>query len=222
MKMVLAAAGVAILAAMLAVPAHAEGNLAAKATELELNINTVDLNFSQTEFQIETGKYYILHITSDGEEEIAVVAPELWRNSWINQVVVNDLEIDALRASTASSSTTKARSTSASCRSGRASTTSTCRATKTAASKGSSSSNDKPPPIAARGRTRRRGDAPAPSGLCGGYGQHLRLDREGQRGRCARQDLRRDQAHRDQQAAARHALQRRTGRCSSSPAATTT
>lgn len=93
MKMVLAAAGVAILAAMVAVPAQAEGNLAAKATELELTIDTVDLNFSQPEFQIETGKYYILHITSDGEEEIQVVAPELWRNSWINQVVINDLEI---------------------------------------------------------------------------------------------------------------------------------
>ena len=92
MKMV-AAAGIAMLAAMAVAPVQAEGNLAAKGTELELNINTVDLNFSQAEFQIETGKYYILHITSDGAEEIQVVAPELWRNSWINQVVVNDLEI---------------------------------------------------------------------------------------------------------------------------------
>jgi hypothetical protein len=74
-------------------PAQAEGNLAAKATELELNINTVDLTFSQAEWDLETGQYYILHITGDGEEEIAVMAPELWRNSWINQVVVNDLEI---------------------------------------------------------------------------------------------------------------------------------
>jgi hypothetical protein len=72
--------------------AQAEGNLAAKGTELNLKINTVDLGFSQNTFNLETGKYYILHITSDGEEEIAVMAPELWRNSWINQVVVNDLE----------------------------------------------------------------------------------------------------------------------------------
>lgn len=85
-----AAAGA--LAAMAAAPALAEGNLASRATELELDINTIDLVFSQERFDIETGKYYILHVTSDGAEEIQVVAPELWRNSWINQVVVNDLE----------------------------------------------------------------------------------------------------------------------------------
>ena len=90
-KMIVAASAL-VLAAVTSVPALAEGNLASRATELELNINTVDLAFSQTEFQVGTGKYYILHITGDGEEEIQVVAPELWRNSWINQVVVNDLE----------------------------------------------------------------------------------------------------------------------------------
>lgn len=93
MNKMIVAASVLVLAAVTSVPALAEGNLASRATELELNINTVDLAFSQTEFQVETGKYYILHITGDGEEEIQVVAPELWRNSWINQVVVNDLEI---------------------------------------------------------------------------------------------------------------------------------
>ena len=92
MKKMMAMAGVVALAATIAAPALAEGNLASRATELELNINTVDLAFSQAQFDIETGEYYILHVTSDGAEEIQVVAPELWRNSWINQVVVNDLE----------------------------------------------------------------------------------------------------------------------------------
>lgn len=72
--------------------AWAAGNLAAKGTSLELDIDTANLTFSQTEFDLETGKYYNLRITSDGEDEIAVMAPELWRNSWIDQVVVNDLE----------------------------------------------------------------------------------------------------------------------------------
>ena len=92
MRTVMAVASALGLAAMVSAPALAEGNLASRATELELNINTVDLAFSQAQFDIETGKYYILHVTSDGAEEIQVVAPELWRNSWINQVVVNDLE----------------------------------------------------------------------------------------------------------------------------------
>ena len=73
-------------------PAVAEGNLASKGTALELNIDTKELKFSQEKFELETGKYYILKVTSDGEEEIALMAPELWRNSWINQIVVNDLE----------------------------------------------------------------------------------------------------------------------------------
>lgn len=73
--------------------AQAEGNLAANGTDLKLEINTEQLTFSQTSWELETGKYYRIDITSDGSEEVAVVAPELWRNSWINQVVVNDLEI---------------------------------------------------------------------------------------------------------------------------------
>ncbi|CAN7316772.1 hypothetical protein LJR016_001607 [Devosia sp. LjRoot16] len=72
--------------------AQAEGNLAANGTDLTLEINTADLKFSQEVWELETGKYYQLDITSDGNEEIAVVAPELFRNSWINQIVVNDLE----------------------------------------------------------------------------------------------------------------------------------
>ncbi len=91
-KSVLAAAAAGLTLLLTHSTAMAEGNLAAKATELTLNIDTDDLKFSQNEFDLETGKYYILHITSDGNDEIAVMAPELWRNSWIDQVVVNDLE----------------------------------------------------------------------------------------------------------------------------------
>jgi hypothetical protein len=75
--------------------ANAEGNLASNGTDLTLSINTEDLTFSQNTWELETGKYYRIDITSDGNEEIAVVAPELWRNAWINQIVVNDLEVKA-------------------------------------------------------------------------------------------------------------------------------
>jgi len=89
-------AGFAVLAAFAATPALAEGNLAANGTNLpELKIDTENLAFSETEYQLETGKYYRLDITSDGGEEMALVFPELVRNSWINQIVVNDLEVKA-------------------------------------------------------------------------------------------------------------------------------
>lgn len=92
MKSFAFAAGMVIA---LAGAAHAEGNLAANGTDLKLEINTVDLTFSQNTWELETGKFYKFDITSDGNEEIAVMAPELWRNSWVNQIVVNDLEVKA-------------------------------------------------------------------------------------------------------------------------------
>lgn len=74
--------------------AQAEGNLASNATRLpDLMIDSEALTFSETTFELETGKYYRLRIVHDGGEELAVMAPELFRNSWINQVVINDLEI---------------------------------------------------------------------------------------------------------------------------------
>jgi hypothetical protein len=73
--------------------ASAAGNLASQPTHLELKIDGAKLEFSQTEYQLETGKYYKWSITSDGVEEIMVQAPDLFRNSWINQIVVDDLEV---------------------------------------------------------------------------------------------------------------------------------
>jgi uncharacterized cupredoxin-like copper-binding protein len=74
--------------------ALAAGNLAANATRLpDLEINSAELSFSQTSFELETGKYYRWRIVHDGGEELAVIAPDLFRNSWINQVIINDLEI---------------------------------------------------------------------------------------------------------------------------------
>lgn len=88
-------AGFAVIATLgAAAPALAEGNLAANGTKLpELKIDSENLKFSETEYQLETGKYYKLDITSDGGEEMAVVFPELVRNAWFNQIVVNDLEV---------------------------------------------------------------------------------------------------------------------------------
>lgn len=78
---------------MLAAPVLAEGNLASQPERLSLAIDTRELSFSQTEFTLETGKYYVLEISHDGYEELMIRAPELLRNSWVNQIVINDLEV---------------------------------------------------------------------------------------------------------------------------------
>lgn len=74
--------------------AHAEGNLASRATRLpDMMIDSTELTLSATEFEIETGKYYRWRIVHDGGEEFQILAPDLFRNSWLDQVVINDLEI---------------------------------------------------------------------------------------------------------------------------------
>jgi len=81
--------------AIMAAPssALAEGNLASRPTRLpDLELHG-DLSISQTRFELETGKYYRWRIVSDGSDEFGVVAPELMRNSWIDQIVINDLEV---------------------------------------------------------------------------------------------------------------------------------
>lgn len=85
----------AVAVALNAGLAEAEGNLASKPVDLPELTLTGDLKMSQSEYQLETGVYYRINITSDGQEEFAWMSPELFRNVWVNQVVVNDLEVKA-------------------------------------------------------------------------------------------------------------------------------
>ena len=79
--------------ALVPVPAAAQGNLASKSTRLAPLVLNPDLSMSVKEYQLTTGKYYRWSIESKGGEEFLLQAPELFRNSWIDQIVVNDIEI---------------------------------------------------------------------------------------------------------------------------------
>ena len=83
----------AFAAAMTAFPLLAEGNLAAKPINLPDLMLKGDLSISETEYVLETGKYYRINISSDGKEEFAWMSPEFFRNSWVDQIVVEDLEL---------------------------------------------------------------------------------------------------------------------------------
>lgn len=84
----------ALACSVMASFAYAEGNLASDATRLpDMEIDSAELTLSVNEFEVETGKYYRWSIVHDGREEFQLLAPDLFRNSWINQVVVNDLEV---------------------------------------------------------------------------------------------------------------------------------
>jgi len=88
-----ASAGVAIA---MSGPMLAEGNLASVPVTLEPLELHGDWSMNVHEYTLETGRYYHWAISSDGQEQFAVLAPDLWRNAWINQVVINDLEVKPL------------------------------------------------------------------------------------------------------------------------------
>ncbi|MBE9636944.1 hypothetical protein [Salipiger mangrovisoli] len=73
--------------------AWAEGNPTRRAIRLDPLEMAADSGFSVTRYEIETGVYYKWTITSDGLEEYKLVAPELFGESWIDQVVIADLEV---------------------------------------------------------------------------------------------------------------------------------
>lgn len=74
--------------------AMSEGNLATRATRLpDMLIDSAELTLSVSRFEVETGKYYRWRIVHDGGEEFQILAPDLFRNSWLDQVVIEDLEV---------------------------------------------------------------------------------------------------------------------------------
>lgn len=85
------------LAALLtAGEAGARGDLATRATRLEplvLGSDESDFTMTQREYRLETGRYYRWTITSSGKREYNLVAPEFWRNVWIRQVQIGEIEI---------------------------------------------------------------------------------------------------------------------------------
>jgi hypothetical protein len=51
---------------------------------------------SDSPWQLQSGAYYEVEITSDGSQELALVGPEFFRAIWIDEVVIDDLEVRPL------------------------------------------------------------------------------------------------------------------------------
>ena len=47
-------------------------------------------------YQLEAGKYYEIEIEADGSAELAISGPDFFRNIWIDEIVINDIEIRPL------------------------------------------------------------------------------------------------------------------------------
>ena len=64
-----------------------------RATRLEPLVLDAAEGFSIKQYELEAGVYYRWRIQSDGLEEYKLLAPEFFRESWIDQVVVEGLEV---------------------------------------------------------------------------------------------------------------------------------
>ena len=86
---------IATVVAMVAVPLSA-ANLITKATDLPPLQLSAGKAFPKEPIQLEAGKYYRWKIESDGSSEMAIAAPEFFRFVWINEVVINEIEVRPL------------------------------------------------------------------------------------------------------------------------------
>jgi hypothetical protein len=118
------AAMVAVLG-MLAMPLSA-ANLVTKATDVPPLQLSAGKAFSKEPIVLEAGKYYRWKIESDGTSEMAIAAPEFFRFIWINEVVINDIEVRPLGLDPIEFDDGGAAVASPSCRSGPASSSTTC------------------------------------------------------------------------------------------------
>src|SRR5262249_13170711 len=72
----------------------AAGNLASRPTDLAPLVMDENLTFSVKEYKIETGKYYRWKIESKGGEEFQLFFPELFRNVWVNEIVIQPQKLE--------------------------------------------------------------------------------------------------------------------------------
>ena len=73
--------------------ALADGDPTRRAKRLEVLEMDALSGFSIKSYTLETGEYYRLRIRSDGLEEYKLLAPGLFRESWIDQVVIDGREV---------------------------------------------------------------------------------------------------------------------------------
>ena len=68
----------------------------ANRTDLDpINLSAGTLN-SGGPYTLQSGGFYRIDVISDGTQEIAIEGPGFFRNVWVNEIVINDLEVRPL------------------------------------------------------------------------------------------------------------------------------
>lgn len=86
----------AVLAGVAAGPALAQSGLLTRPIDLPPITLSSGAPLAEAPYELESGKQYSLTIQADGSAELAVHGPDFFRNVWINEIIVNDIEIRPL------------------------------------------------------------------------------------------------------------------------------
>lgn len=74
----------------------AAGLFTGGATALEPLTLSVVTPLAKAPYELESGKYYKIDIVCDGSGELALGGAEFFRNIWIDEIIINDIEIRPL------------------------------------------------------------------------------------------------------------------------------
>lgn len=75
------------------VPVSAQSGLLTRAIKLEPIILSAGKPLAEKPYELESGKHYRLTIKADGSQELAIEGPSFFRNVWINEIVINKIEV---------------------------------------------------------------------------------------------------------------------------------
>lgn len=76
--------------------ANAQSGLLKKKTKLDPITLSAGKPLAAKPYELEAGKYYSIEIVADGSQELGIAGPEFFRNVWVNEVVINDVEVRPL------------------------------------------------------------------------------------------------------------------------------
>jgi len=74
----------------------AAGLLSGGATALQPLTLSVVTPLAKAPYELKSGKYYKIDIVCDGSGELALGGAEFFRNIWIDEIIINDIEIRPL------------------------------------------------------------------------------------------------------------------------------
>lgn len=73
--------------------AQSAGLLAGGATDLEPITLSSGMPLAADPYELESGEYYAIDIVCDGSAELALGGADFFRNIWVDEVVINDIEV---------------------------------------------------------------------------------------------------------------------------------